>query len=556
MRAAKLILMACLVTFSQMTSAQNALDFDGVDDQVNTTYTGVAGTASRTMEAWINTSTTTASQHVIADYGYFGTSSADNGKRFTMNLNPSHQLRIEVRGWGLDATTALNDGNWHHVAVSYDGTTFRLIVDGVEEANGTSSVTVNTTLVTDLVIGNRIDGAKPFEGTIDEFRFWDIDRSVAEISAGMNDEMCSLSATNLTAYYPLNQGTAGGTNTTETTATEFTAAGNHGTLSGFALSGATSNWVTGKTLGVGFTVSQDTQSACGSYTWAANSQTYTTSGSYYAIATGSGGCDSIVTLDLTINMIPADQTTNVTECDSYLWSTTGVVYTSSTIKDTVLYSSAGCPYTSTLNLTINSSDSVTETMVSCGDYYWAADGQTYTTSGQYETVLMNATGCDSVITLDLTINTVTASAIDNGDGTLSATTTGTAYQWMDCNSQQPITGATSQTYTPSANGNYAVIVTENNCSDTSACLLVTNVGIQEINASDVIAYPVPSNGSVTLKSTDAMRYVEVYDMSGRSILREAANGTTHEIMVPEKGVYNVKIEVITNSIYHRRIVVE
>lgn len=118
--------------------------------------------------------------------------------------------------------------------------------------------------------------------------------------------------------------------------------------------------------------------------------------------------------------------------------------------------------------------------------------------------LTNAAGCDSVVTLDLTIETIpVAGAVDNGDGTLSATGTGT-YQWIDCADNTPIAGATSSLFTPSQNGDYKVVVTDGNCSDASDCVTINNVSLNQFGALDLSAYPNPTESNVTIVSTNVV----------------------------------------------------
>ena len=89
-------------------------------------------------------------------------------------------------------------------------------------------------------------GAAPnglfFNGTIDEFRFWNVARGVVDIQMKMN---CELTGTepNLVAYYKFNQGIAGGDNFSLTPLTDFAGGQHNGTLNNFALTGTTSNWV-------------------------------------------------------------------------------------------------------------------------------------------------------------------------------------------------------------------------------------------------------------------------------------------------------------------------
>ena len=67
--------------------------------------------------------------------------------------------------------------------------------------------------------------------------------------------------------------------------------------------------------------------------------------------------------------------------------------------------------------------------------------------------------------------------------------------WLnDC---PPINGETNQSFIATNNGNYAVAVTQNGCTDTSSCELVINVGINEIS-SNINVHPNPTNDLITL----------------------------------------------------------
>jgi hypothetical protein len=126
------------------------------------------------------------------------------------------------------------------------------------------------------------------------------------------------------------------------------------------------------------------------------------------------------------------------------------------------------------------------------------NGQAYDSTGSYQQVLTNAAGCDSVLVLQLTLATVDAS-VTLGTGTITANGLG-SYQWLDCdNGLAPIVGATQQAFSPPATGNYAVAVTLNSCTDTSACtnVLVTRVG--EAFARLWSVSPNPTRGDVVLR---------------------------------------------------------
>ena len=131
----------------------------------------------------------------------------------------------------------------------------------------------------------------------------------------------------------------------------------------------------------------------------------------------------------------------------------------------------------TLDLTITSTLSHTDVVQACDSLIWI-DGNTYTSSNNTAThILVNAAGCDSVVTLDLTITNVNATVVIVDDSTLQvqSVASATTYQWVDCNNNfAPIVGETNATFTTQTPGYYAVEVTLNNCSIISDCFTITS----------------------------------------------------------------------------------
>jgi gliding motility-associated-like protein len=170
------------------------------------------------------------------------------------------------------------------------------------------------------------------------------------------------------------------------------------------------------------TVGTDTQVACDSFTWI-NGETYTESTNIptYTL-TNATGCDSVVTLNLTINHATSG-IDSIVACDSFTWIN-GETYTESTnIPTYTLTNAAGCDSVVTLNLTINHSTHTSDTITACDSITWM-DGVTYTESTNTPTfTLTNAAGCDSVVTLNLTIN--------HGTHNVETITACGGYEWHD-----------------------------------------------------------------------------------------------------------------------------
>ncbi len=157
-----------------------------------------------------------------------------------------------------------------------------------------------------------------------------------------------------------------------------------------------------------------TITACDSFDW--DGMTYDSTGLYTNVYTGVSGCDSTVTLDLTINSSDSTSFTAASCDSSYIWN--GISYNISGSYSQTLTNLSGCDSVVTLNLTVGYTESSTVTITACDSFDW--DGMTYDSTGMYTNVYTNNSGCDSTVTLDLTINnssssTVTITACDSFD---------------------------------------------------------------------------------------------------------------------------------------------
>ena len=122
------------------------------------------------------------------------------------------------------------------------------------------------------------------------------------------------------------------------------------------------------------------------------------------------GCDSLVTLDLTINSTSG--TDIRTECNSLTWIN-GITYTSN--NNTATFNIVGgnsnsCDSLVTLDLTIINSSIGTDTRSACNSLTWI-NGNTYTSNNNTAThnIVCGATNCcDSLVTLNLTISNIDA----------------------------------------------------------------------------------------------------------------------------------------------------
>ena len=264
-------------------------------------------------------------------------------------------------------------------------------------------------------------------------------------------------------------------------------------------------------------------SACESYIW--NGTTYTTSGNYTHTYTAVNGCDSVVTLQLTVNM-PTTGVDNQTACDSYTWIN-GQTYTASTNTPVFTITNvAGCDSVVTLNLTLGYTAYAIDEQEACDSYIWI-DNQNYTESVDDATyTLHTAEGCDSIVTLHLTINysVEVYDTIDVLQSQLPYT-----YNGVD------ITAA----------GNYEFNGTTVNGCDSTIYLRVNVTGdmptaVDVVNIlNDVNIYPNPTHGRVTVTADNVVK-IEVLDIVGR-LVATFDNTNTFDISNLNEGAYTLRI---------------
>lgn len=154
---------------------------------------------------------------------------------------------------------------------------------------------------------------------------------------------------------------------------------------------------------------------CEGESYVLGTQTLTTSGDYSELFTTSAGCDSTVNLTLTVN----PTTTNaisVFACDSYESPSGNYIWTMDGVYNDTIPNSNMCDSVITITLTVGTSDVIEETVSACDSYVF--ESTEYTSSGTYQVVFENESGCDSTRILYLTITETPAIPTTNGDQTL------------------------------------------------------------------------------------------------------------------------------------------
>ncbi|MEN9302542.1 MAG: hypothetical protein RL264_971, partial [Bacteroidota bacterium] len=289
-----------------------------------------------------------------------------------------------------------------------------------------------------------------------------------------------------------------------------------------------------------YTTNQNIQ-LCFGETLTVGNTTYTETGSYTAVLQSIHGCDSTVNTNLTV-LAASFSTQNVSICFGETFTVGNSVYSQSGTYTDVFENQNGCDSTVTTNLVVRSENIVNQTVTLCAGETYSVGTNVYNQSGIYTNYFTTAEGCDSTHTLNLIVKAPVVVTTTLTDATIKANLAGASYQWINCSNNQAIAGATNQSYTATADGTYAVIITFNGCTDTSACVTVENVDLIENPTFSYNLYPNPASTELILETSTPMERVELLDLSGKVLQTEVPQNAMHHFNVDNltRGMYLVR----------------
>ncbi|PSG91753.1 LamG-like jellyroll fold domain-containing protein [Aurantibacter aestuarii] len=227
------------------------LNFDGINDFVNCGTNSDFDFTTGTVEAFIKVSANSNNKVIVAKRA------SVSQTRWSLHVNENANTFGVYNGSTFETLNVgvLDPNTWCHVAFVFNASTVGVCMDGVFRGNISTTMNAAST-GTPLVIGssdliNQFP-SEYFSGSIDDVRIWNVVRTGTQIN---NSKSCELlgTETGLISYYKFNQGTDSGSNTGVTTLTDATSNSYDGTLTNFALNGATSNWLAGSPITTGST---------------------------------------------------------------------------------------------------------------------------------------------------------------------------------------------------------------------------------------------------------------------------------------------------------------
>lgn len=295
-----------------------------------------------------------------------------------------------------------------------------------------------------------------------------------------------------------------------------------------------------------YSSSQNAESitACDSYSWIDGNTYYSSTNNPIAVLSSINGCDSIIQLDLTINHSSL-ASHEIISCGQFTWID-GNTYTSSTNTPQFIVSNQfGCDSTITLNLTIPPVDTTLIEISACGDYFWEATNQSYSVEGDYYSTIQSQFSCDSVLHLDLSLlPTITAQVINDNHGGLISQN-GVLVNWLDCTTGLIIPAENQNLFEPEIEGYYAAIVSNLQCLDTSDCTFFdpfANINENSLTSSLKI-YPNPNDGFFYIEFENNEIDVKITDINGKILRNQLVkNGDLLDISIFEAGVYFLRLD--------------
>jgi hypothetical protein len=457
MEMKRVLYSAILVLSHFVAQGQSALDFS-FQDYVTATQCGPTDSAARTVEIW--------GKNCGGNLVKWGTNSSNNFCALYMKNN---RLELSLGSLKVTSSQIITDTAWHHYAATYHRDSLpqiKLYIDGQQAASHVLSGPINTS-ITGLSIGG--------SGIIDELRIWNLARSASEIAGARQMRFCQ-QPQGLIHRYAFNEGVPNGLNTNDTIAYDSVGT-NHATLYNFSLDGSSGNWVPGIPINnPQIKYGQEQVTACNQY---------------------------------------------VSPSGKYLWNQTGV------FLDTVILPT-GCDSIITIDLTIHQSDTVNLVATGCNQFRLPKGSQIWYSSGVYQEQFTNLFGCDSIVELNLTMNYVDTSVLINSNS-LTSWQGFAKYQWYECsNGFVEMVGDTNQTFYMPGNGSYAVEINKDGCIDTSACYFIPNVSVDEPDLKKAISiFPNPSAGTFNVDLPEQLDEVKwkIVDTRGSVLMIGSAIGS-------------------------------
>jgi len=225
---------------------------------------------------------------------------------------------------------------------------------------------------------------------------------------------------------------------------------------------------------------------------------------------------------------------------------------------------SGCDSIITLNLAVNSKYNQTLEAAICDGDSYLFNGKPLVKAGKYTDTLQTVNGCDSIITLNLTVNPLPDEPVVTVVGDTLTAPAANGYQWYLDNAV--LNGKTAQTLVIAKSGNYKVEVFNGfGCSSQSAgyAVIYSAVSVYSSPGFDFKVFPNPNNGMFTVEmetTADEPVWVELLSLNGESIIRKQMPGQVGKSSFLfgkqglAQGVYTLRVQAGEQAVAQKLVV--
>jgi len=313
------------LTTDRFGNNAQAYAYDGIDDRIEIAHNQTLNCSTVSISVWFNTNNFLASNgfgpHLLSKRETSGW-----GNSFQMNVGLNQAQNSCWADWSISGnggiyysnSTILNTGNWFNLVYTHDGTNVKLFLNGalVQTIVSPGLLTFNTLPLWFGARPNAGNNSNWFNGKLDDIGIWNRALTECEIQdlyhAQLNSASLSISA-------GADQSICAGDNVTLNGTGGSNYQWNNNVVDGQAFTPTQSNaYIVSAQDSLGCTgtdtvvvtvlenaTSTLTETSLDSYTL--NGQTYTQSGTYTQTLTAANGCDSTITLNLTLNFTGIDE---------------------------------------------------------------------------------------------------------------------------------------------------------------------------------------------------------------------------------------------------------
>lgn len=521
------------------------LNFDGENDFVNCDNdltTLLNGSQKLTVEAWINVSNVSGVKTIISNHG------TGSATQFCFRL--INDKLDGFLGFGsyiaTSAAGTIAPNTWYHVAMVYNQTSLKLYVNGTEVASN-NNIPAGYGLVdssSEIWMGGTGFG-EFFKGDLDEVRVWNTARTNEEINSNKNCDLTGNEA-GLQSYYKFSDGDDAADNSAASSLYDDSQNSFYGTLTNFALSGNTSNYLAGSPAGTPNSPIANAQSFCqntnptienlvpapsATTKWyyeetagatAIPETTALTTRNYYVATSNANGCESPKTLVYVIVKQTYAPDTN--------WGLQIYAGDTKTIADLQVVGTNISWY----DAETGGNSLPTSTLLTDGTRYYNSQ---------------NANGCESMYRGNIWVKKVSNATQSLSTGSTLADLSVSLISGYSARWYTTATGGTPLNSTDVLNsGTYFVEqykeIVINNDRTTSSKVSVNKVfttnrvavtvnisgslGISTFDSNDFKLYPNPTKDVVTIATTENAK-VLVYDLNGKKVLEKQITPTNNQI---------------------------